>query len=182
VPGDDVNSACTSRAKVVICSPASNVRTMVADQASLAYESRCRPTARGMRTGVAELRALGPMPKPLATDVAAVAAETMRRVADHVARIVAALLELEFVPAHDLPLHRASDGGGSPGPARTGVRSLTPWSRSTSARSNGASPSGGEHVLRDSPNQWLGMRKADERPRRARHSGDQRLPGRVEPR
>jgi len=55
---------------------------------------------------VAELRALGPVPKPLAADVAAVAAETMRRVADHVARIVAGLLELEFVPAHDLPLYR----------------------------------------------------------------------------
>jgi hypothetical protein len=53
----------------------------------------------------ADLRALGPVPAPLATDVAAVAAETMRRVAGHVARIAAALPEHGFVPADALPLH-----------------------------------------------------------------------------
>ncbi|WP_026425417.1 hypothetical protein [Actinokineospora inagensis] len=64
---------------------------------------------RGERVAVwAELRALGPVPDDLAEDVAAVADETMIRVAQQVARIAAALPELDWVSAtrvtpHDPP-------------------------------------------------------------------------------
>ncbi|MGW5052073.1 hypothetical protein [Actinokineospora sp. NPDC004072] len=65
---------------------------------------------RGDREAVwAELRALGPVPDALVEDAAAVADETMIRVAQHVARIAAALPELGWVaadplvPPHDPP-------------------------------------------------------------------------------
>ncbi|MFC7617029.1 hypothetical protein ACFQV2_29940 [Actinokineospora soli] len=65
---------------------------------------------RGDREAVwAELRALGPVPEPLIEDAAAVADETMIRVAQHVARIAAALPELGWVgadpivPPHEPP-------------------------------------------------------------------------------
>ncbi|SDC62754.1 hypothetical protein [Actinokineospora iranica] len=49
-----------------------------------------------------ELRALGPVPDALAEDVAAVADETMVRVSQHVARIAAALPELDWVSSDRL--------------------------------------------------------------------------------
>ncbi|MGX7824820.1 hypothetical protein ACTG9Q_06980 [Actinokineospora sp. 24-640] len=58
---------------------------------------------RGDREAVwAELRALGPVPDALVEDAAAVADETMIRVAQHVARIAAALPELGWVSADRL--------------------------------------------------------------------------------
>jgi hypothetical protein len=54
-----------------------------------------------------ELADLGDVPDPLADDVAAVARETMRRVARHVARIAEALDGLGHVPDNDrIPVHR----------------------------------------------------------------------------
>jgi hypothetical protein len=50
-----------------------------------------------------ELRALGPVPQRLQPDVAATAAETMRRAAVHIARIAEALPDLGFVPAFGAP-------------------------------------------------------------------------------
>ncbi|GGS52236.1 hypothetical protein [Actinokineospora fastidiosa] len=66
---------------------------------------------RGDREAVwAELRALGPVPDALVEDAAAVADETMIRVAQHVARIAAALPELGWVPADPLvPPHEPPD-------------------------------------------------------------------------
>jgi hypothetical protein len=53
----------------------------------------------------AEIRRLGPVPAGRAAEVDEVAAETMRRVGRHVRRLVAALLELGFVPDQaDLPI------------------------------------------------------------------------------
>jgi hypothetical protein len=54
-----------------------------------------------------ELRALGPVPAELASDVTAVARETMRRVARHVVRIADGLDGLGFVPSdRRVPVHR----------------------------------------------------------------------------
>lgn len=58
---------------------------------------------RGEREAVwAELRALGPIPDDLVEDAAAVADETMIRVAQHVSRIAAALPELGWVSSDRL--------------------------------------------------------------------------------
>jgi hypothetical protein len=55
-----------------------------------------------------ELRALSPVPAELGADVAAVARETMRRVARHVARMADALDGLGFVPSdRRVPVHGA---------------------------------------------------------------------------